>query len=84
MTNTLNNSKCLKLVKILNSDDQTITKFMRKHKLTLYDYRVLEACLVDILTFAKAFTFNSLVVNVFKKYGFNTELDTHKVNYIIT
>lgn len=57
--------------------------FLRKHKMTVNDYRVFECCIQRYQTDGSAKTYNSKVAEVFRKFGFTAEKSDDGVNYDI-
>lgn len=78
---TVDGEKCMKLAKILNSDD--VQKFIIINKLSLNDFRMVQDCLSELWKNAVSYTFVESVAKVFKKYGFIIELDENNINYVI-
>lgn len=57
--------------------------FMRKHKMTVIDYRVFECCIQRCQTDGFAKTFNSKAAEVFRQYGLSADLSSDGINYDI-
>lgn len=76
---TVDADLCIKLKK----DMDDAPKFIKKHKLTLNEFRYMEYYLAEIWKFGQTKTFMSKVKDVFEKYGFTTEL-CDEINYKIS
>lgn len=81
--NTIDGGRCTKLSKEIQSGEYYGVNFIKKHKLTINQFRMVEDCLTELWKNAETKTFDEKVSDIFKKYGFTCIPDEHNINFII-
>lgn len=80
---TIDGERCINLSKDMQSGEYYGVNFIKKHKLTINQFRTIEECLTELWKYAETITFDNKVSDIFKKYGFNCMPDENNINFII-
>lgn len=78
-----NRDRCVRMIDDIKSGDYYGTKFIKKHKLTVSEFRVVEDMVTDLLRKGESGCFQEKVAKVFEKYGFTVSPDEHNVMFYV-
>lgn len=73
-----------KLISDIQDGEYCGVKFIKKNRLTLSDFRVLECMVQEFLNKGKTGCFQDSVAAIFKKYKFTITPDEHNVIFYIS
>jgi hypothetical protein len=80
---TVDGDHCIAMSKSINSGDYFGVDFIKKHKLTIHEFQVIQSLVVDLWKNAEAKTIHQKVADIFKSYGFTVTMSEDGINYNI-
>ncbi|NMB69832.1 hypothetical protein GYA27_01340 [candidate division WWE3 bacterium] len=76
-------NKCEKIIHDMKDGDYYGVKFIKKHKLTPNEFRVIEDMVAELLSKGFSGCFQYRIAKIFKKYGFAVSPDEHNVMFYV-